>query len=146
MRCSIRSGMTTLSSSAWLSVITGLTSSSLPAWPVISYLLSAVATSTAQATLNLPSGCYRFRFLSCELCVWVHTTHSVDNVCNWTWCWLWFCYFKTVFSVDFFIPILMIRNLICLLFIRPVSTLPAMQNLKAHQSVFYALYQSLLCS
>ena len=34
---------------------------SLPAWPVISYLLSAVATSTAQATLNLPLGCYRFR-------------------------------------------------------------------------------------
>ena len=36
---------------------------------IIDYLLSAVATSTAQATLNLPSGCYRCRVLPCELSV-----------------------------------------------------------------------------
>ncbi len=43
------------------------------------YLLSAVATSTAQATLNLPLGCYRWRIPSCELCVRVHSTHSVGH-------------------------------------------------------------------
>ena len=36
---------------------------------LVSYLFKAVATSTAQATLNLPLGCYRFRVPSCELCV-----------------------------------------------------------------------------
>ena len=43
------------------------------------YLLSAVATSTAQATLNLPLGCYRCRVSSCELCIRVYTTHSVGH-------------------------------------------------------------------
>ena len=47
--------------------------------PPCYYLLSAVATSTAQATLNLPLGCYRCRVTSCELCVRVHTTHSVGH-------------------------------------------------------------------
>ena len=52
MRCPIRSGMTALSSSAWLPCHHRHDEVSLPAWPAISYLLSAVATSTAQATVQ----------------------------------------------------------------------------------------------
>ena len=43
------------------------------------YLLSAVATSTAQATLNLPMGCYRCRGILSSQCVLEPTTNWVQS-------------------------------------------------------------------